>query len=139
MIDTARRQLFDVARDALAKAFPDAWAIYVYGSYARGDQGPTSDLDLAVLLPPRASIPDKLGLTADLSRQVGRDVDIVSLRETSLDLIHDLLRDGHSLLVRREDDVLGWEAERMTDYADFNSRRAGILATYLDEPLRGTS
>jgi len=135
MTDADRQHMFDVACGILAAAFPDSWAIYVYGSFARGDEGAASDLDLAVLLPPRAVIPDKLGLIAELSRKVGREVDIVSLREANLDLVHDLLRDGRQLLVRREDDVLGWEAERMSDYADFNPRRAEILAAYMDEPL----
>lgn len=112
------------ATGPLAEALPEAWAIYAYGSFARGDEGPLSDLDLAVLLPPRAEIPDKLGLVAHLSRAVGREVDLVNLREANLDLIHELLREGRQLLVRRPDDVLAWEAERMTDAAALNVTRA---------------
>jgi hypothetical protein len=93
-------------------------------------------VDLAVLLPPKAQIPDKLGVIAEVSRAVGRDVEIVSLREASLDLVHELLRDGRQLLVRRVPDVLRWEAERMADYADLNPRRKDILAVYLNDPLR---
>jgi uncharacterized protein len=136
MIDTERQRILNAACAVLASALPEAWAIYVYGSFARGDEGPASDLDLAVLLPPKAMIPDKLGLIADVSRAIGRDADIVNLRQANLDLVHDLLRDGRQLLVRCPDDVLGWEAERMSDYADFNPRRADILAAYLNEPLR---
>ena len=139
MIDSDRRRMLDAACRVLAAVLPDAWAIYVYGSFARGDEGPSSDLDLAVLLPPRAAIPDKLALMAEVAVATGRDVDIVSLRDADLDLVHELMRDGQQLLVRQADEVLGWEAERMSDYADFNPRRAGILAAYLDEPLRTPS
>ena len=139
MIDSDRHRMLDAACGILAAALPQAWAIYVYGSVARGDEGPSSDLDLAVLLPPRARIPDKLELMAELARAAGRDVDIVNLRDADLDLVHALLCDGQQLLVRRADEVLGWEAERMSDYADFNPRRAGIMAAYLDEPLRTPS
>jgi predicted nucleotidyltransferase len=136
MLAVERESVLSLARDALCASLPDAWAFYVHGSFARGDEWPSSDLDLAVLLPPGQRIPDKLGLRAIISGQVGREVDIVDLREASLDLIKDLLLDGRPLFIRRKADTLGWEAERMTDYADFNPRRAGILARYMREPLR---
>lgn len=135
MSDRDRQRILDTSCSVLAAALPDVWAVYVYGSFARSDEWPDSDLDLAVLLAPGAGIPDKLALIADVSRHIGRDVDIVNLREASLDLVHELLGEGRPLLVPRESDALGWEGERMTDYADFNPRRAGILALYLREPL----
>lgn len=123
----------------LQTALPDLWAVYVYGSFAREGEWPQSDLDLAVLLGHGARIPDRLGLVADVSRAVGREVDLVDLREAGLDLIHEVLRDGRQLLVQRKADVLEWEAERMTDYQDFNPRRADIVDLYLRGPLRRTS
>lgn len=134
-----RRSILEIARNALAAALPETWAVYAYGSFARGDEWPGSDIDLAVLLPPGVVIPDKLALIAEISRAVGREVDIVSLRDAGLDLVHEILRDGEQLLVQRASDVLGWEAEQMTDYALFNPRRAEIVERYLSEPLRSTS
>lgn len=134
-----REQMLDKAARIIGAALPDAWAIYVYGSMARGDDTPGSDLDLAVLLPPGARIPDRLGLIADIAVAVGRDVDIVDLRKTNLDLIHALLREGRQLTVRKEDETLAWEAERMTDYGLFNPRRADIIERYMHEPLQRTS
>jgi predicted nucleotidyltransferase len=136
MSDPDRERVITDACNVLAAALPQAWAIYVYGSFARGDERPDSDIDLAVLLPPGATIPDKLGLIADVSRSVHREADIVDLRRVSLDLIHELLREGRQLQVRRPSEVLAWEAEQMTDYALFQPRRTGILARYLNEPLR---
>lgn len=136
MNDAIRTHLVSAAGKALSAALPDAWAIYVYGSFARGDSGPGSDLDLAVLLPRGQKIPDRLSLMATVAAQVGCDVDIVNLREAGLDLIHELLRDGQTLHIRCPDEVLGWEAERMSEYAEFNPRRADIVSRYLQEPLR---
>ena len=138
MSSVDRERVLETAGSVLATALPQAWAIYAYGSFARGDERPDSDLDVAVLLPPKAQIPDKLGLMAELSRAVGREVDIVNLRDASLDLVRDVLRDGRQLLVRRPSDVLVWEAERMTDYMLFNPRRAEIVSMYMREPLRKT-
>jgi hypothetical protein len=91
---------------------------------------------LAVLLAPQAAIADKLALMAEVSRRIGREVDIVSLREADLDLVYEVLKDGQPLLVRRKAESLGWEAERMTDYAQFNSRRSDIVELYLRGSLR---
>jgi predicted nucleotidyltransferase len=137
MNSEARESLLDTAARIVADALPDAWAIYVFGSAARGDDTPESDLDLAVLLPPGSSIPDKLGLITDVAVAIGRDVEIVDLRRANLDLVHALLNEGRQLLVRREEETLVWEAERMTDYALFNPRRADIVEQYMRGPLGG--
>ena len=108
---------------------------YVYGSYARGESGPQSDLDLAVLLPPGRRLVDKLALMAALSGQVHREVDVVNLRDAGLDLIREVLRDGLKLIDRDKEHTLAWEAERMTDYSEFNPRRAELLNMYLHDPL----
>lgn len=136
MTESERERVFKAAREILLAAMPDAWAIYVYGSFARGDEWPNSDLDLAVLLPPGRQIPEKLALMGNVSRQVHRDVDLVNLRDAGLDLTRELLRDGKPLATPREADTLAWEAQRMTDYAEFNPRRAEIINAYLREPLR---
>jgi predicted nucleotidyltransferase len=47
----------------------------VFGSYARGDARPGSDLDLLVDLPPGSSLLDLVGLQLDLSEALGMEVD----------------------------------------------------------------
>jgi predicted nucleotidyltransferase len=131
----ARERVFAAARDALWAAVPDAWALYAYGSFARAEEWPQSDLDLAVLLPPRHVITDRSGLAHRISRDVGREVDLVELRRAGLDLIREVLRDGRALRVAAESDTLAWEAEQMTAYADFNPRRSALVSMYLKEPL----
>lgn len=137
-MDTSDRdRVFAEARDALIAALPEAWAIYVYGSFARGDEWPDSDLDLAVLLPPGRTIIDRLDLADRISHRVGRDVDLVDLRRAGLDLVREVLRDGRALRVQSATDTLAWEAEQMTAYADFSVRRAALVSMYLREPLAG--
>lgn len=51
--------------------------VRVFGSFARGDQRPTSDVDLLVELPAEASLLDLSGLKIDLEETLGRKVDVI--------------------------------------------------------------
>lgn len=116
MTPAQREQVVTAARDAVLAALPHAWAIYVYGSIARGDEWPGSDLDLAVLLPPGERITDKLALISEISMRVGREVDLIDLRAVSDVLRREVLADGRVLHVSHRDHVLLWEASAMTRY-----------------------
>jgi uncharacterized protein len=61
--------------------------VRVFGSVARGDAGPESDIDFLVEMEPGRSLLDLGGLVSDLRELLGRRVDVVT--ENSL---HWLLR-----------------------------------------------
>ncbi len=65
----------------------------VFGSAARGDDRPDSDLDLLVMPPDDADLFDMLRLEELLESLVGRDVDLVSYRGLDSHLDQDILRD----------------------------------------------
>ena len=60
----------------------------VFGSYARGDARPDSDLDLLVDLPKGSSLLDLVGLQLDLSDALGIKVDA-----GTYDSLHPLIRE----------------------------------------------
>lgn len=60
----------------------------VFGSYARGEASPESDVDLLVELPPGSSLLDLVALELELSETLGVDVDANTYRA-----IHPLVRD----------------------------------------------
>src|SRR5690242_2228139 len=99
MSQAERERIFATARETLLAALPDAWAIYVFGSFARGEEWPGSDLDLAVLLPPARRIEDPLDVMSRLSGRVHREVDIVDLRRAGDVLRREVLSDGRALYV----------------------------------------
>ena len=75
----------------------DAAAVYLFGSLARGEGGPDSDVDVAVLYgrPVDAGLAGlKLALAGDLETRLGRRVDLVVLDSQPPDLVHRVLRDG---------------------------------------------
>jgi uncharacterized protein len=51
-------------------------ALGVFGSYARGEQGPDSDLDVLVEAGEGMTLPDFAGLQIDLSEALGMRVDV---------------------------------------------------------------
>jgi uncharacterized protein len=65
--------------------------VWVFGSVARGDDRPDSDLDLLVELAPGASVAEILGLDEQLTALLGCPVDIVTTRELDS---NELLRRG---------------------------------------------
>lgn len=70
---------------------------YLYGSRARGDARPDSDVDVAVLFdhPQPASLAGlRFDLAATLESAVRMPVDLVVLNAAPVDLVHRVLRDG---------------------------------------------
>jgi predicted nucleotidyltransferase len=51
--------------------------VRVFGSMAKGDAGPDSDVDLLVEFEPSRSLVDQVGLIQDLEDLLGRHVDVV--------------------------------------------------------------
>jgi len=130
MTQAERQRLFAAARDTVLSALPDAWAIYVYGSFARGDEWPNSDIDLAVLLPPGRKIEDLLELIGEVSTRTHRDVDLVDLRRVGDVLRREILEDGHALFISQPDVVLDWEASAMSRYARHREETRDILEDF---------
>ncbi|MCX6376300.1 MAG: nucleotidyltransferase family protein [Armatimonadetes bacterium] len=52
--------------------------VRVFGSAARGEDAPSSDIDFLVTMEPGSSLLDKAGLLVDLKELLGREVDVVA-------------------------------------------------------------
>jgi predicted nucleotidyltransferase len=130
MTEVDRQRIFTAARETLLAALPDVWAIYVYGSFARGDEWPNSDVDLAVLLPADKQIEDLLGLMSEVSLRTQRDVDLVDLRKVGDVLRREIFEDGRTLFISQPDAVLAWEASAMSRYARHREETRDILEDF---------
>lgn len=130
MTEADRQRILTAARETLLAALPDVWAIYVYGSFARGDEWPNSDVDLAVLLPADRQIEDLLGLMSEVSLRTQRDVDLVDLRKVGDVLRREVFEDGRTLFISQPDAVLAWEASAMSRYARHREETRDILEDF---------
>jgi hypothetical protein len=99
----ASQAVLDTLRERLARR-PEILEAYLFGSYARGEAMPHSDLDIAVYVDRERLPPTVWGYAADLITDLmaglGIDVDVVVLNDATPLLYHRVLRDGERLLSR---------------------------------------
>jgi predicted nucleotidyltransferase len=89
----------------------------LFGSTARGTGGPTSDLDVGVL----GVSGDRLGqVEANLSRALGRQVDLVALETAPPLLRFEIARDGAMVIERAAHAWSDFRARAMVDWWDWS-------------------
>jgi predicted nucleotidyltransferase len=95
---------------------------WLFGSVARGEAGPLSDVDVAVLLdaavPPERRMDIAASLVEELECRCGR-VDLVLLEEASPALRHRVFRDGLLLFERDARRRVAFETRAIQEYLDF--------------------
>lgn len=84
---------------------PEVLDVYLFGSQARGNARPNSDVDVAIFVDPRVPQPVPWGHAAELTtcliRALGRnDVDVAILNRATPLLYHLVLRDGIRIVSR---------------------------------------
>ena len=103
----------------------------LFGSTARGEAGPGSDVDVAIRGLAGHTV-DRLGLAADLSAAARREVDVVDLDEASYPMLRSLLRDAIVLHEGRPGAGADWRTrailETETDRPWFERMRDAYLA-----------
>jgi predicted nucleotidyltransferase len=115
--------LADVLRDALASLGKQVVVAFVFGSAARGELRPASDIDLLVV--GDATFQDVVGALAGAQERLGRDINptVYPLSEfrTKLRARHHFLttivKEPRLFVVGGDDELVGLEAKRLADKA----------------------
>ena len=71
--------------------------VRVFGSAARGDAGPNSDLDILIKLAPGRTLLDIIAIKQDLQDLLGCDVDVVTEASISPHIKEQVLKEAASL------------------------------------------
>lgn len=113
-LGTMRERLIDMVRDTVSAWEPPAYGAWLFGSFARGEGGPGSDIDLLVVAPDSEATSAQWqiqlrALSRSLRRATGNDCQILTLTSAEWEqrlteesrLVHDLRRDGIALTARR--------------------------------------
>jgi len=129
---------------------PEVLEAYLFGSIARGESRPHSDIDVALYLDPSSfedgepggDVPDRGGklpslaaraaeIGADLGAAVGSNaIDIVALNAASPLLYHRVLRDGIRLISRDLEATTRRAGQALSRYCDYLPQLAKIDAAH---------
>jgi predicted nucleotidyltransferase len=102
-------------------------ALYLFGSRARGDAGPDSDIDLALLAERKLDPVERWKLQEDMAALAHVRVDLVDLRQASTVMRVQVLRDGVLLVDADPSRRQAFEAIALSAYAHLNEERREIL------------
>ena len=91
-------------------AEPAIRVAYLFGSCARGDFGPTSDVDVALLADQHIDLTELAAIGARIGTVVDRRVDVVDLRSAPPLLCRQVVAEGELLTVR--DPLLRFDFEQ---------------------------
>jgi predicted nucleotidyltransferase len=114
---------------------PGVQAVYLFGSRASGQEGPASDVDLAVLAPRPLDGWERFDLEQQIAATLSRDVDLVDLRRASTVLAAQVVATGRVLLDAAPTARAWFEMIAFASYARLNEERRGIVE---DIRARGT-
>lgn len=115
---------------ALARQDPDVLAVLLYGSQARGDAGPRSDVDLCLVLDPAFS-PE--AVPAKGATYLHPDLDVRIFTALPLAVRRRVLREGKILYARDEDSLYDLAIRTAKEWEDFRH----VYEDYLEAVAHG--
>jgi predicted nucleotidyltransferase len=105
---------------------PHAEFAFLMGSFGTPRFNDQSDLDLAVYFSNKVDWNWRAKLSSQLMDIVGRDVDLVDLRDTDPIFARQVLETGRLLFCKDSGLLVSWKATQMSKYIDLKMGRAEI-------------
>jgi predicted nucleotidyltransferase len=113
---------------------PQVQAVYLFGSHGTEDERPSSDVDIALLLPPeqaKAAGSLLLGeLHMALAELLGKEVDLVNLRQVSTVFQKEIVMTGRQIYCADDYAAAEFEMLTLSYYQKLNEERREILAAF---------
>ena len=123
----------NVILPTVSRFFPDARAVYLFGSFGTEYERPDSDIDLAILLPPSTGNRSNLeARRVAVEEKTGRYVDLVDLGHADAVFRFEIVLTGR-LLTPVTSDVRSFEMLTMSLYQKLNEERADILSDIVEK------
>ena len=110
-------------------------AVYLFGSYATGDENKRSDVDIAVLMKDdkEASMDLQSNLSSELMKLLNADrVDVVFLNNATTLIRYEIIRDGKLLYASRQFDEVEFKCKVIMGYLDMEHIRDVRYDYFLD-------
>lgn len=119
----------EVATAVVKSRFPTYIALYGFGSSGTEFERPHSDIDLALLL--SGPTADLEPLRQDLEEKLGRNVDLIDMRQAPVVLAKEIVLSGRRLACRDAFEADLFELHILSKYQKLSQERADILAAGL--------
>src|SRR3990172_10312156 len=101
---------------------PEVIAVYLYGSFARGDAKNDSDVDLAALVTDKNKYTGfgifQVVFAQNLSQILNREVEVQDLEVCSIDFAQRILSEGKLIISNNEKARIAFEEKTIRDYFD---------------------
>jgi len=112
--------------------YPDTQALYLFGSWGTEDEWPSSDLDMAVLLPPEQAKAVDFWAWIDLTMRLGeivhKKVDLLNVRQMSTVFQKEVVMADRRIFTSNEFAADEFEMLTLSFYQKLNEERAEVLA-----------
>jgi predicted nucleotidyltransferase len=113
--------------------FPNVQAVYLFGSFAKGEPWPESDVDIALLLQHDTAKRmgslnfDGTALHSELESTFSRDVDLINIRMVSTVFQKEITTEGRRIDCQDETAADEFEMLALSLYQKLNEERAEVL------------
>jgi len=97
----------------IIKSDPNVIAIYLFGSHAKGEATPLSDINIAVILENPTSESE-----ADIGSLSSTEIDVVLFHRLPLHIRYEVFKYGKETFVRDEEKLLEIKLKAMREYLD---------------------
>jgi predicted nucleotidyltransferase len=122
---------YELIIDTILEHYPDTEAIYVYGTYGTADEWPDSDIDIAVLLPPKQAKEAQYlavgDLRFELEAALDKKVDLVNLRRVPTVLQKEVIAAERRIYCSDAYAADEFEMLTLSYYQKLNQERAEII------------
>jgi predicted nucleotidyltransferase len=125
--------------EIILKYHPQCQAIYVFGSFATGEENKNSDVDIAILLPfpETKKFPHFVmsKVLSELSQTLNRDVDLLNARAVSTVFQIQIINKGNLIFCADKYAKDEFEMLAISFYQELNYQRREILADILNPKI----
>jgi predicted nucleotidyltransferase len=110
----------------LQNAFPNLLAVYIFGSFSKGEAHKQSDVDLAVLLAGQSDPLNLWSVSQEAATMINRDVDLIDLRQASTVMQYQIITTGQRLWALDSQAAI-FESFILSEKTNLDTARSGIL------------
>lgn len=114
-------------RDRLLEILPKLKAIYVFGSFAKGEANKDSDIDIGIISEDGLSPSLTFDIAQQLAVLLNRDVDLLDIEHVPLVMQFQIISTGKNIYAKYPLELLEFETRIISMYQRFNEERKYII------------